>query len=248
MANSEEVLRRAAILRFLDSLEPPPGAVTLVVAAGETTSRAVAERLGTLPDEPRDAAQKLLERTSTGAVLFWSPETLHIIAPPFPLRDGGAWQGWRTTPLRATLTARLKLGVVLVRLSGYAAGVFDGDALVASKVSTAHVHGRHRAGGSSQRRFERRREKQARELYDRVSEAVTERFAPYERELDYVLLGGERFTLQGFVARCSFLQRLGTRVLERTLPVSHPNQAALEGALEEAWVSRVLTVRVSENR
>jgi len=230
------------MLRFLDSLEAPMGAMTLVVAAGETTSPAVAERLATLPDELRDAAQKLLERSSTGAALFWSAETCHVVVPPFPLRDGGSSPGWRTGPLRAMLAARLKLGVVLVRLSGYAAGVFDGDALVASKVGTAHVHGRHRAGGSSQRRFARRRENQARELYDRVSEAVTERFAPYERELDYVLLGGERFTLQGFVARCSFLQRLGPRVLERTLPVAHPNQEALEGALEEAWVSRVVTL------
>jgi hypothetical protein len=229
------------MLRFLDSLEAPMGAMTLVVAAGAPPPQAVMERLTTLPDESRDVAQRLLERSSTGAALFWSPETCHVVVPPFPLRDGVESPGWRTGPLREMLTARLKLGVVLVRLSGYATGVFDGDTLVASKVGTAHVHGRHKAGGWSQQRFARRREKQARELYDRVSEAVTERFAPYERELDYVLLGGERFTLQGFVARCSFLQRLGPRVLERTLPVDHPNQAAFEGALEEAWVSRVLT-------
>ena len=58
-------------------------------------------------------------------------------------------------------------GAVLVRLGGYAVGVFDGERLVASKVGQRLVHGRHRAGGSSANRFRRRREEQARALLDR---------------------------------------------------------------------------------
>src|SRR6185312_1661299 len=50
---------------------------------------------------------------------------------------------------------------LLVRLGGYAAGVFTGapPGLVASKVGRRLVHGRSAAGGQSQHRFARRRDK-----------------------------------------------------------------------------------------
>ncbi|MBM3947388.1 MAG: hypothetical protein FJ315_08350, partial [SAR202 cluster bacterium] len=184
----------------------------------------------------------------TGAVVYGSQEAVHVVSPPFPVKQPGEWDGWRKEPLEAVLTARLTIGVVLVRLSGYATGVFQGGLLLASKVGSAHVHGRHKAGGWSQQRFARRREKQARELYGRVCEAVVEHLGPHERSLDYVLLGGDRFTLQGFLAECPFLARLGERVLERRLPVDQPNQEALEAALEEAWASRVLSLGVPGRR
>ena len=73
-------------------------------------------------------------------------------------------------PLRGSLPGDLvahaladrRVGVLLVRLGGYAAGVFDGDRLVASKVGSRQVHGRSAAGGRSQQRFARRREGQVR--------------------------------------------------------------------------------------
>ena len=54
------------------------------------------------------------------------------------------------------------VGVLLVRLGGYAAGVFTGypPVLGAAKVGSRLVHGRSAAGGWSQHRFARRREKQ----------------------------------------------------------------------------------------
>src|SRR5215472_10270806 len=65
----------------------------------------------------------------------------------------------------AHATADRTVGVLLVRLGGYAAGVFQGTEpiLVASKVGSRLVHGRSAAGGQSQQRFARRRENQARQ-------------------------------------------------------------------------------------
>jgi len=61
--------------------------------------------------------------------------------------------------LPAALVAHAQLdrrvGVLLVRLGGYAAGVFEGSTLVASKVGSRQVHGRSSAGGWSQQRFAR---------------------------------------------------------------------------------------------
>ena len=66
------------------------------------------------------------------------------------------------------------VGVLLVRLGGYAAGVFTGypPALGAAKVGSRLVHGRSAAGGWSQHRFARRREKQANEALSAAADAA----------------------------------------------------------------------------
>ncbi|MSQ11311.1 MAG: hypothetical protein EXR48_01215 [Dehalococcoidia bacterium] len=183
----------------------------------------------------------MLSKSTTGAYLLWAPAAVHVIVPPFPVLQSETRPGWWTQPLRDTLASRPKVGVVLLRLQGYAVGVFQGDTLAASKVGTAHVHGRHKAGGWSQQRFARRRENQARELFDRVCQHVQEHFLPVERTLDYVLLGGERQTLLGFQERCPYLAKFGPRLLARTLQVHRPDRAALEGILKEVWKGSVLS-------
>ena len=66
------------------------------------------------------------------------------------------------------------VGVLLVRLGGYAAGVFTGypPALADAKVGSRLVHGRSAAGGWSQHRFARRREKQANEALEAAADAA----------------------------------------------------------------------------
>ncbi len=66
------------------------------------------------------------------------------------------------------------VGVLLVRLGGYAAGVFTGypPVLGDAKVGSRPVHGRSAAGGWSQHRFARRREKQANEALSAAADAA----------------------------------------------------------------------------
>jgi hypothetical protein len=66
------------------------------------------------------------------------------------------------------------VGVLLVRLGGYAAGVFVGypPVLQDAKVGSRLVHGRSAAGGWSQHRFARRREKQVNEALDAAAGAA----------------------------------------------------------------------------
>lgn len=84
------------------------------------------------------------------------------------------------------------VGVLLVRLGGYAAGVFTGPepALTASKVGSRLVHGRNAAGGQSQRRFARRRENQAHQALSAAADTAAAVFGPYR--LDALVLGGDR--------------------------------------------------------
>ena len=97
----------------------------------------------------------------------------------------------------AHATAPRTVAVLLVRLGGYAAGVFAGSPpeLVASKTGSRLVHGRSSAGGWSQHRFARRREKQAAEALDAAAAAAVRVFGRYQGELDAVVLGGDRRTV-----------------------------------------------------
>lgn len=85
-----------------------------------------------------------------------------------------------------------RVGVVLVRRGGHAAGVFDGTRPVATKVGSRHVQGRTAAGGQSQQRFARRREKQAREAFAAATEVVANLVLPWVDGLDAVVVGGDR--------------------------------------------------------
>jgi hypothetical protein len=119
---------------------------------------------------------------------------------PFPpLADGppgAAAQAWaqRGEQIAAHARAERTVAVLLVRLGGYAAGVFTGPApeLAASKVGARLVHGRSAAGGTSQHRFARRREKQATEALGAAARTAVAVFGPYKGRIDALVLGGDR--------------------------------------------------------
>jgi hypothetical protein len=115
-----------------------------------------------------------------------------------------------TGPLVPHACLERRVGVLLVRLGGYAAGVFEGDRLVASKVGSRQVHGRSAAGGQSQQRFARRREGQARVALGAAADNVVRILVPEAARLDAVVLGGDRSAVD---------EVLGDRRLEPLLPL-----------------------------
>lgn len=110
--------------------------------------------------------------------------------PPLAGAEGNA--GEVAKHLVEHVTASRTVGVLLVRLGGYAAGVFTGPepTLVASKVGSRLVHGRSAAGGQSQQRFARRRENQARQALTAAADTAAAVFGPYK--LDALVLGGDK--------------------------------------------------------
>ena len=101
--------------------------------------------------------------------------------------------------IAAHAAAGRTVGVLLVRLGGYAAGVFTGapPRLADSKVGSRLVHGRSAAGGQSQQRFARRREKQAAEALGAAADTAAAVFARSGRPLDALVLGGDRRAVAG---------------------------------------------------
>jgi Actinobacteria/chloroflexi VLRF1 release factor len=149
--------------------------------------------------------------------------------PPEPAGPDGA-----AAAIAAHASAPRAVGVLLVRLGGYAAGVFTGypPALADSKVGSRLVHGRSAAGGWSQHRFARRREKQANEALDAAAATAAAVFGRWAAtpggRLDAVVLGGDKRTaaeLRGDPRLAPYL----AIATERFLTVPDPKRAVLEG-------------------
>jgi hypothetical protein len=169
----------------------------------------------------------------------------HVPFPPLPPSAGtGGDIAGSAKRMSEHAQAPRTVGVLLVRLGGYAAGVFTGpDArLTASKVGSRLVHGRSAAGGQSQQRFARRREKQASEAVGAAADTAAAVFAPYADKLDAVVLGGDRRSITG-LRDDSRLRPYFKLAVERFLTVPDPRLAVLRSAPRQF---RAIRIRLTE--
>ncbi|MBB4942182.1 hypothetical protein FHR32_006568 [Streptosporangium album] len=165
------------------SSRPAKGGGRWVLVGPERLGRWVdgfAERHG--PPDVTAADEVVRLQGADGAVA-----ELRVPFPPLTSSGGG--------PLARLITharRERRVGVLLVRLGGHAAGIFQGDVLVSSKVGSRLVHGRSAAGGWSQQRFARRRENQAGQAHEAAAEVALRVLGPCVAELEAVVLGGDR--------------------------------------------------------
>ena len=183
--------------------------------------------------------------SATGLVLFRREEEVEVIEPPVPVPMDAILEDQDLLLLEDIFDDPPTVGVILLRLGRYAVGVLEGETLLATKTEGRYVKNRHKAGGSSQRRFERSRERLVRELYDKTCEVVRDILEPKQSSIKHVFLGGEKHILNGFRKRCGFLEMMDERVMTRILKVGEPNQTALESIHKEVFSSRLRTFRVS---
>ena len=176
----------------------------------------------------------------TGAVIFWGQTQKRLILPPFPVKDKYFTSGYDVAPLRALLEPEYKIGILLVRLGSYSIGICEGEKLILHKSGTGLVHGRHRQGGSSSARFQRRREDQIHHFLERVGGHAEEMFEPYARKLDYFVYGGARTTIQQLQKQCDFLSQFSNRLLPPLLEIPDPRFDVLEKLVSHIWTSRLV--------
>lgn len=256
--NPGQVMGPAALLRLLqrrgaaaggagESLYLTPAALAAGTAAKAAAGRdwqsfrAAAEQL------PGGAA---LRQSDTGLALFRAGGRGLAILPPFPITAALAGPGteplpgWDLRPLAQLLAADYTIGIILLRLGRYLTAVFEEDRPVVSKTDTRYVKGKHHAGGTSQLRFQRIREGQARKLYDETCRAAQTRFAPYADRLDYLLLGGDKQTLNAFIKVCPLVRQYQAqgKLLNRRLNIRDPKHDTLEQVAVMLRQSRVWSV------
>ena len=168
-----------------------------------------------------------------------------------PVDQGSVGQGFAgqdpgevARVIAAHAAAGRTVGVLLVRLGGYAAGVFTGapPRLADSKVGSRLVHGRSAAGGQSQQRFARRREKQAAEALGAAADTAAAVFGRSGRPLDALVLGGDRRAVAG-LRDDPRLRRYFAVAVERFLTTPDPRLAVLR---ETPKAFRAIRVQLTE--
>ena len=192
----------------------------------------------------------------------WSPDVVTVLAAdgaiaelqvPFPplsaspstdpagLPNGGSSD---LIPRFVAHAAKDRLvAVLLVRRGGYAAGVFQGGGLVASKVGSRHVQGRSAAGGWSQQRFARRRAGQATVALAAAADVAATLLLPYAGQLDGLVLGGDRASVAAVLEDLR-LGPLRSLPLGRHLDVPDPRLVVLQRAAAQFRAVRIRVVDV----
>jgi hypothetical protein len=154
-----------------------------------------------------------------------------VITPPFTVDA--------TTPADfiAAVQRVPRAGVILIRRGGFAAAVVEGDAVLSSDIGKRHVQGRTAAGGWSQQRFARRRDKQVHELVDAAADYAARVIVP-ALPVDYLATGGDRPLIEA-VVEDSRLRRLRDLPRGPHLDVPDPRRDVVTSLPE-----RLSTVRI----
>ena len=241
-AERRRVSKRAA-LGLLDDLESQSRHAAIFISAD---ALAAGDWLHLLPESEPERSLAHAAASSAqdggggaGLALYVASDGAVAIRPPLPLAVDAVSARADAAPLRAMLASEPVIGVIMLRLGRFAVCVLRGERVLASKTDSRYMKNRHRAGGQSQRRFERSRERLIRELYDKTCETARTVFAPCAKDMDFIALGGERGVLDGFIKRCRLTRELKAKTLSRRLDVREPNQRAIEQAAREVWKSDV---------
>ena len=218
---------------------PPERLVTWVVTFAERHGGAAVER-------PVATGEPGVAVTFTGA--DGATAECHPPFPPLPAGVPGAVRA-AAEALATHAAADRTVGVLLVRLGGYAAGVFSGapPRLVDSKTGSRPVHGRSAAGGWSQQRFARRRENQAATALRAAADAAAEVFGRYGPDrLDAVVLGGDKRSAAG-LADDIRLEKYLAKASGRFLTVPDPRMAVLRDIPRAFLATRIRLTEPESN-
>jgi hypothetical protein len=180
-------LNREKTIALLHRLEPcDEEAISLFLPSGMPMSdiETILKKSPVTQSIPTDAV-RLAGSSQTGSVFFWGLTQKTLISPPFPLEENYITNSYDIEPLLSLLTQDFTIGIVLVRLGHYCIGICHGEQIVDHYAGTGLVHGRHRQGGSSAARFQRRRQDQTHHFLKRVCEHIGEKFEPERRSFSY---------------------------------------------------------------
>jgi len=182
-------------------------------------------------------------RSDTGAVIFWGISRKLLILPSFPIGEQYLAFGYDVELLRSVFQPDYMVALVLMRMGSFAIGVCRGEKLILSKVGTGLVHARHKKGGSSQRRFQRRQDNEVDAFVSRVCRHARERLESIEKEIDYLVYGGGRQGILLLRKACRFLRHFDGRLLPPMLDIPSPRKIVLESVARRVYSSNIVEWR-----
>ncbi|MFX1569816.1 MAG: peptide chain release factor aRF-1 [Promethearchaeota archaeon] len=140
---------------------------------------------------------------------------LYIVHPPdrvvtFRYHCASEFLLW---PLEEMLTPRETYGLLVIGRKESAVGYIKGNKVEIVREFTSGIHGKHRAGGQSQRRYERLIEEGEKMFYRRISDTVNELFLSME-DLQGIFIGGPGQSKEKFVNDESLDYRLREKIID----------------------------------
>ena len=178
---------------------------------------------------------------ASGVVRIELPDEAVVVRPPFGLAHEAQYDTVRLAPLFEAMADDHIVAALLVRLGGYAIGVFDGERLVASKVGSRFVKNRHKKGGSSANRFRRRREEQARALIGEAAETALRVIEPWRDRVEFVAFGGDLGAITRVLETSPDLGWLSPRSITRFFTVPDPRRRVLERLPYDLYSAELIT-------
>jgi peptide chain release factor subunit 1 len=116
-------------------------------------------------------------------------------------------------PLEDMLKSKETYGLLVIGRKESAVGYITGNHVEIVREFTSGIHGKHKAGGQSQKRYERLIEEGEKRFYRRISEEVNELFLKLE-DLQGIFIGGPGPSKEKFVNDESLDYRLRDKILD----------------------------------
>ena len=140
---------------------------------------------------------------------------LYIVAPPekvktFRYHCASEFLLW---PLEEMIAPKETFGLLVIGRKESAVGYVRGNHLETVREFTSGIHGKHKAGGQSQKRYERLIEEGETRFYRRISAEVNELFLSME-DLGGIFIGGPGPSKEKFVNDESLDYRLRDKILD----------------------------------
>ena len=129
-----------------------------------------------------------------------------------------------------------KVFIFFIELGSWIIGKIKFKEILASKRGSRYVKGRHKAGGQSQRRFERNREKWIEGLYKKFVLDIDEFFKKNIEDSDYYLAFGEEKVINDLF---NYEFKNKKKFIRRKSSLKNYNSKTLDSASTNIWSSRV---------
>ena len=126
--------------------------------------------------------------------------------------------------------------IFFIELGSWIIGKIKFKEILASKRGARYVKGRHKAGGQSQRRFERNREKWIEELYKKFVLDINDFFEKNIGKSDYYLAFGEEKVINDLF---NYDFKNKNKFIKRKSSLKNYNSKTLVSASTNIWSSRV---------
>ncbi len=152
---------------------------------------------------------------------------IYIIEPPEPLKTFKYYcaADFLLDPLYDMIQEKGAYAIINIENKEAAIGWIRGTHLEISKTFTSGVHGKHHAGGQSQRRLERLIEEGAQNFYKRVGESANTIFMKFD-DLKGIFISGAGMTKAKFLKKDVLDYRLKDKVLD-LIDVSYSGAAGI---------------------